>query len=195
MQLMPGRRAVGVRNSFSPAETSAVVSVLKLLSANVPRRVDLVMAVTTPARRRCQVWTPRTAISRNAELCKAHRRSIPPERSRTDCPANRSNHREENGMKDRAYVRQYLKSLFGEGKGLALRLAFSSCLALTLSGGTIMAQAGAEQPLTNAAVIKLVRAGFKEKTVIAIIHSGPRGSILRLSLIGEAKRVSEPLLR
>jgi hypothetical protein len=28
-----------------------------------------------------------------------------------------------------------------------------------------------ESPLTNAAVIKLVRAGFKEKTVIAIIHS------------------------
>lgn len=31
----------------------------------------------------------------------------------------------------------------------------------------------AEPPLTNAAVVKLVRAGFKEKTVIAIIHSRP----------------------
>jgi len=30
-----------------------------------------------------------------------------------------------------------------------------------------------EQPLTNSAVIKLVRAGFKEKTVIAIIQSRP----------------------
>ena len=28
-----------------------------------------------------------------------------------------------------------------------------------------------EAPLTNASVVKLVRAGFKEKTVIAIIHS------------------------
>jgi hypothetical protein len=33
------------------------------------------------------------------------------------------------------------------------------------------AQQSPETPLTNAAVIKLVRAGFKEKTVIAIIHS------------------------
>ncbi|HEX8142458.1 MAG TPA: hypothetical protein VF553_07670 [Pyrinomonadaceae bacterium] len=30
-----------------------------------------------------------------------------------------------------------------------------------------------EAPLTNASVIKLVRAGFKEKTLIAIIHSRP----------------------
>jgi len=33
------------------------------------------------------------------------------------------------------------------------------------------AQQGEPQPLTNAAVIKLVRAGFKDKTVIAIIHT------------------------
>ena len=30
-----------------------------------------------------------------------------------------------------------------------------------------------EAPLTNSSVIKLVKAGFKEKTVIAIIHSRP----------------------
>src|SRR2546430_17192496 len=29
------------------------------------------------------------------------------------------------------------------------------------------------EPLTNAAVIKLVRAGFKEKSLVAIIHSHP----------------------
>ena len=32
-------------------------------------------------------------------------------------------------------------------------------------------QQGADVPLTNASIVKLVRAGFKEKTVIAIIHS------------------------
>lgn len=36
-----------------------------------------------------------------------------------------------------------------------------------------VAQQRSEPPLTNAAVIKLVRAGFKEKTVIAIIRSRP----------------------
>jgi hypothetical protein len=44
-------------------------------------------------------------------------------------------------------------------------------LALALMSGAASAQQGAGQPLTNAAVVKLVRAGFKEKTVIAIIHS------------------------
>ena len=37
----------------------------------------------------------------------------------------------------------------------------------------VTAQQRAEPPLTNAAVVKLVRAGFKEKTVIAIIRSRP----------------------
>ena len=38
---------------------------------------------------------------------------------------------------------------------------------------TASAQQSSEAPLTNASVVKLVRAGFKEKTVIAIIHSRP----------------------
>jgi hypothetical protein len=37
----------------------------------------------------------------------------------------------------------------------------------------VHAQQNGEAPLTNASVIKLVRAGFKEKTLIAIIHSRP----------------------
>jgi hypothetical protein len=37
----------------------------------------------------------------------------------------------------------------------------------------VLAQQRSDAPLTNAAVIKLVRAGFKEKTVIAIIRSRP----------------------
>ena len=37
----------------------------------------------------------------------------------------------------------------------------------------LSAQQPANAPLTNAAVVKLVRAGFKEKTVIAIIRTRP----------------------
>lgn len=38
---------------------------------------------------------------------------------------------------------------------------------------SVAAQQRSEPPLSNAAVVKLVRAGFKEKTVIAIIRSRP----------------------
>ncbi|SRR6266496_5199387 len=38
---------------------------------------------------------------------------------------------------------------------------------------TTNGQQTSDAPLTNAAVVKLVRAGFKEKTVVAIIHSRP----------------------
>ena len=42
------------------------------------------------------------------------------------------------------------------------------CLVLSTHAG---AQQASDVPLTNAAIVKLVRAGFKDKTVIAIIHS------------------------
>jgi hypothetical protein len=51
---------------------------------------------------------------------------------------------------------------------LTLMLALFSCLSFSA-----LAQQKTEAPLTNSAVIKLVRAGFKEKTVIAIIRSRP----------------------
>jgi hypothetical protein len=51
---------------------------------------------------------------------------------------------------------------------LSLILALLSCLSFSAT-----AQQSREAPLTNASVIKLVRAGFKEKTVIAIIRSRP----------------------
>src|SRR6266850_2974979 len=47
---------------------------------------------------------------------------------------------------------------------------------LVLSGFVASASVLAQQnlePLTNAAIIKLVRAGFKDKSLIAIIHSRP----------------------
>ena len=46
-------------------------------------------------------------------------------------------------------------------------------MAIALSIAPAAFGQGASAPMTNSAVIKLVRAGFKEKTVIAIIHSRP----------------------
>jgi hypothetical protein len=54
------------------------------------------------------------------------------------------------------------KSILG-----CLLIAVVSCL----PGGYASAQQASETPLTNAAVIKLVKAGFKEKTIISIITS------------------------
>ena len=50
----------------------------------------------------------------------------------------------------------------------SLALALLACLSFS-----VLAQQREDAPLTNSAVIKLVRAGFKEKTVIAIIRSRP----------------------
>jgi len=47
-------------------------------------------------------------------------------------------------------------------------------LFIVLSCNYVWAQSGdSNTPLTNAAVVKLVKAGFKEKTVIIIIDSRP----------------------
>ena len=53
-----------------------------------------------------------------------------------------------------------------------------------------------EPPLTNAAVIKLVRAGFKEKTVIAIVRSRPHRFTLDPDRLIDLKRngVSENII-
>ena len=45
-----------------------------------------------------------------------------------------------------------------------------------------------EEPLTNASIIKLVRAGFKERTLIAIIHSRPNSFQLDADRLIELKR-------
>lgn len=54
-----------------------------------------------------------------------------------------------------------------------IALAFALCLSLSFYVSGAPVQQADEAPLTNASVIKLVRAGFKEKTLIAIIHSRP----------------------
>ncbi len=60
----------------------------------------------------------------------------------------------------------------------------------------VVAQQGYEPPLTNSAVVKLVRAGFREKTVIAIIHSRPTRFNLEPDKLIELKRggVSENVI-
>jgi hypothetical protein len=52
------------------------------------------------------------------------------------------------------------------------RVVVALTFAAVAMGAPVLAQQSLE-PLTNASVIKLVRAGFKEKTVIAIIQSRP----------------------
>jgi len=74
---------------------------------------------------------------------------------------------------------------------LTLMLALFSCLSFS-----VWAQQKTETPLTNSAVIKLVRAGFKEKTVIAIIRSRPAQFDLAPDRLIELKRsgVSENII-
>jgi hypothetical protein len=73
---------------------------------------------------------------------------------------------------------------------LAVVVAFAS-QALG-QGGT----QGAESPLTNASVVKLVRAGFREKTVIAIINVRPASFDLSPERLIELKKsgVSERII-
>lgn len=74
-----------------------------------------------------------------------------------------------------------------------LILLVAVCSAATLPS---RAQRLPEAPLTNAAVVKLVRAGFKEKTVIAIIRNRPSSFNLDPDKLIELKRngVSENVI-
>lgn len=58
------------------------------------------------------------------------------------------------------------------------------------------AQATSEAPLSNTSVVKLVKAGFKEKTIIAIIHSRPNRFQLDTEQLIELKHggVSENII-
>lgn len=53
------------------------------------------------------------------------------------------------------------------------RILTAACLCVLLSVIAASAQQPAEAPLNNEAVVKLVKAGFKEKTIIAIINNRP----------------------
>lgn len=67
------------------------------------------------------------------------------------------------------------------------------CCAASLSSP---AQQVSEAPLSNVAIVKLVRAGFKEKTIIAIIHNRPNRFNLDPDRLIELKRsgVSENII-
>lgn len=80
-------------------------------------------------------------------------------------------------------------------KSILVRLTLIAviCCAASLPS---RAQQSYEAPLTNAAVVKLARAGFKEKTVIAIIHNRPNRFNLDPDKLIELKRngVSENII-
>jgi hypothetical protein len=80
---------------------------------------------------------------------------------------------------------------------LKARLVSIVIAAIICCGAALEATAQqSEAPLTNAAVVKLVRAGFKEKTVIAIIHNRPNRFNLDPDKLIELKRsgVSENII-
>src|SRR5258705_9647836 len=66
---------------------------------------------------------------------------------------------------------------------------------LTLTAGTAQTQVN-NPPLTNAAIVKLVRAGFKEKTILSIITASPPAYELSPERMIELKRngVSERII-
>jgi hypothetical protein len=72
-------------------------------------------------------------------------------------------------------------------------IAVVGCLLMT---ATVHAQQPSEAPLSNTAVIRLVKAGFKEKTIIAIIHNRPNRFKLETEHLIELKRggVSENII-
>src|SRR5512132_2109260 len=69
-------------------------------------------------------------------------------------------------------------------------------LIIVLSLGSLTMAQTPSTAMTNSAVIKLVRAGFKDKTVIAIIHSRPNRFDLDPDRLIELKRngVSENII-
>ena len=80
-----------------------------------------------------------------------------------------------------------------------MKRIFVNLALVSLMCGSAALHAAAQQaevPLTNAAVVKLVRAGFKEKTVIAIIHNRPNSFNLDPDSLVELKRsgVSENII-
>jgi len=76
---------------------------------------------------------------------------------------------------------------------IRLMLLMAVCCSAALSSP---AQRSPQPPLTNAAVVKLVRAGFKEKTVIAIIRNRPSSFNLDPDRLIDLKRngVSENII-
>jgi hypothetical protein len=76
------------------------------------------------------------------------------------------------------------------------RFSFSILLSVFICVASAFAQQNSDAPLTNASVVKLVKAGFKDKTVIAIIGNRPNLFNLDPDQLIELKRqgVSENII-
>ncbi|HEY0321889.1 MAG TPA: hypothetical protein VGC66_13085 [Pyrinomonadaceae bacterium] len=76
------------------------------------------------------------------------------------------------------------------------RILTALAISTALFWQSAQAQQSREAPLTNASVVKLVRAGFKENTVIAIIRTRPRQFDLSPDRLIELKKsgVSEKII-
>jgi hypothetical protein len=76
------------------------------------------------------------------------------------------------------------------------RILAATCLCVSLFVVAVHAQQQSQGPLTNESVVKLVKAGFKEKTVIAIIHNRPSEFKLEPEQLIQLKRqgVSENII-
>ena len=76
------------------------------------------------------------------------------------------------------------------------RILTATCLSVSLLVIAVQAQQSTQGPLTNESVIKLVRAGFKEKTVITIIHNRPSAFQLEPEQLIQLKKqgVSENII-
>lgn len=81
-------------------------------------------------------------------------------------------------------------------KSLAARILFSVSLALILAPGSLAQQTSQTKTLNNAAVVKLAKAGFKEKTIISIINARVPNFDLSADRMIELKRngVSEKII-
>ena len=79
---------------------------------------------------------------------------------------------------------------------LLTRIPSFAVLLLVLNYSYAIAQSDKHVPLTNTAVVKLVKAGFKEKTIISIIASRPANFDLSTDRMIELKRsgVTEKLI-
>lgn len=81
-------------------------------------------------------------------------------------------------------------------KSLVARILFSVSLALILAPGSLAQQTSQTKTLNNAAVVKLAKAGFKEKTIISIINARVPNFDLSADRMIELKRngVSEKII-
>ena len=76
------------------------------------------------------------------------------------------------------------------------RILTATCLCVSLFVIAVQCQQPSQGPLTNESVVKLVKAGFKEKTVIAIINNRPSHFKLEPEQLIQLKRhgVSENII-